>query len=448
MTVAAEQDCGSGDGDVCDRKKKWCFPKPKPRLWVHIFLYPRHEDFDLVPTLIGRNGSGTKPIYEKTHCKVRIRGIGSKHYETHECTREAQVPLQVAVTSDKNSIDMFRLAVDMLVDELNVLSELYKRFCLQRSLPQPRDNEPLFAFGEACHDADVVLRDLIIKFPHPAGPKKKKASWPSCFGNGAGNGAGNAGSPTDAPKPCPTPQPEGDGLCLKTPSRFGAPFERTAGSVIVPSSRTYEHANAGLFMNPPVVYHNVLGDYYSGYDYDDDCSYDRYLAWRANVRAMQVGAAPWNPLGTVYNYNYDQWGYITEQHDTIPDPWAPSATAVMPVSTERAENMILETDPSRSSRSDHGHLEPVVDVEFAQTSETDESGTRSSATLPLPLCYVAQGYTANSSTELTVHEGEAVYVHKATVAGWRLVARVHVGDVSDPETVGWIPNWAVVDCHR
>ena len=403
------------------------FPRPKPRLWVHILLFQRHEDFDLVPILIGRNGSGTKPVFEATHCKVRIRGIGSKHYETHECTREAQVPLQVAVTSDKKSIDLFRLAVDMLVDELNVLSDLYKRFCLQRSLPEPGANEPLFAFGEACHGADVILRDLIMKYPHPAGPKKQKvtASGGFCRSIVYVPGVGAAGSSTDAGNRYHSPQPE---------SCIVSPFGRSTGSAGAPPFGIYEHPDAGRFVNPPVVDHNVFGDCHGGYDYDDACSFDSYLAWRANMRAMQACESPWNQLCTVcYYYNHDQSGHVVEQHETIPDPWVSPATAALPVSTVPAEDLILDIDRSRSSHSDNGHLEPVVDAEFAQT---------------LPLCYVAQGYNANSSTELTVHEGEAVYVHKAIVSGWRLVARVQADDVHDQETVGWIPNWAVVDCHR
>ena len=54
-----------------------------PRLWCHIFLNKRHDDFDLVPILIGRGGKNTQEISDLTQSKVRARGRGSGHKEVH-----------------------------------------------------------------------------------------------------------------------------------------------------------------------------------------------------------------------------------------------------------------------------------------------------------------------------------------------------------------------------
>ena len=62
-----------------------------PRLWIHIFLHKLHREFDLVPMLIGRDGSNVKAIYMRTDAKVRIRGRGSGHLEvTHKNGRQSE----------------------------------------------------------------------------------------------------------------------------------------------------------------------------------------------------------------------------------------------------------------------------------------------------------------------------------------------------------------------
>jgi len=49
---------GSGSGNPDAR---WIWRRPAARFWVHIFLFKRHDDFDLVPMLIGKGG-GTHAV--------------------------------------------------------------------------------------------------------------------------------------------------------------------------------------------------------------------------------------------------------------------------------------------------------------------------------------------------------------------------------------------------
>ena len=85
--------------------------------WAHIFLFHQDYTFALVPWLIGTKGSNTRAIFEATQCKVRIRGRGSGHLEV-DGTREAPVPLMMAVTGPKQKPRRFVKAVHLAVELL------------------------------------------------------------------------------------------------------------------------------------------------------------------------------------------------------------------------------------------------------------------------------------------------------------------------------------------
>ncbi len=148
-------------------------PRRPPRLWVHIYLHKRHQDFDFVPMLIGKGGRNMRAIFTATSAKVRIRGRGSGHCELSQNgrPREAPVPLMLAITADMAGETSFLKAVDMAIEQLQIITTLYKQFCDQRSLPQPTRKEPCFSFCEIALFCRHMMHDLLKLYPHPGGPK-------------------------------------------------------------------------------------------------------------------------------------------------------------------------------------------------------------------------------------------------------------------------------------
>jgi hypothetical protein len=110
------------------------------RLWCHLFLNKRHPDFDLVPMLIGRSGCNMREIYQATNAKIRVRGRGSGHLEV-DGSKEAPVPLMVAVTSEGGYQVHFRTAVEMTISKLKEVQQLFVQFCQQRNLSESLTRE-------------------------------------------------------------------------------------------------------------------------------------------------------------------------------------------------------------------------------------------------------------------------------------------------------------------
>ena len=156
------------------KEGKWVWKRPPRRLWVHIFLFKHHADFDLVPVLIGRQGVHMSKIFTATGAKLRIRGRGSGHLEV-DGKKEAPVPLQVAVTVNKGEPSHFKKAVDMVVVQLLEVTEHYKQFCWLRCLPIQL---PIFCIGEVSNGADTLIREYIDEYPHPHGPRTLKKVTP------------------------------------------------------------------------------------------------------------------------------------------------------------------------------------------------------------------------------------------------------------------------------
>jgi hypothetical protein len=127
-----------------------------PRLWCHIFINKRHEEFDLVPRLIGHNGMHTKHIYNVTGAKVRVRGRGSGHKEVGGI-QEAPVPLMVAVTSDGTDASKFRDAVWLMTTKLDEVNAAFATFCNAKAINPAIAREQIWKYGEMSKDAELVL---------------------------------------------------------------------------------------------------------------------------------------------------------------------------------------------------------------------------------------------------------------------------------------------------
>ena len=126
-----------------------------PRLWCHLYLNKRHDDFRLVPILIGRGGKHTKAISDLTDTKVRIRGKGSHHAEV-DCS-EAPVPLQIAITTAADRPRDFVEAIKMMVNHMHMVDSVFSRYCDYWNLDPALQNIALWKFGEMSKDAEELL---------------------------------------------------------------------------------------------------------------------------------------------------------------------------------------------------------------------------------------------------------------------------------------------------
>lgn len=146
-----------GESSAPPRRRKPHDRQPG-RLWCHIFLHKGHPEFDLVPMLIGKGGCNMRDIYQKTHCKIRVRGRGSGHLEV-EGKKEAPVPLMVAVTANVTDSDGFKLAIQMTLARLKTVDDNFTMFCQGRGIQAP--NHRLFSIGELSKGAENVLGDAL-----------------------------------------------------------------------------------------------------------------------------------------------------------------------------------------------------------------------------------------------------------------------------------------------
>jgi hypothetical protein len=84
----------------------------------------------------------------------------------------------IAVTSNKMDKEGFRRGIEMVIDRLKDISQHYNEFCRQRGLPQPTEQQPLFAFGEISRGSDALLEDLLKLHKHPEGARTSKRVTP------------------------------------------------------------------------------------------------------------------------------------------------------------------------------------------------------------------------------------------------------------------------------
>eukprot|EP00930_Biecheleria_cincta_P040608 TRINITY_DN27817_c0_g1_i1.p1 TRINITY_DN27817_c0_g1~~TRINITY_DN27817_c0_g1_i1.p1 ORF type:complete len:310 (-),score=51.24 TRINITY_DN27817_c0_g1_i1:204-1133(-) len=101
----------------------------KNRRCCSIFLRMTAAGFDMVPMIIGKQGSNTRSIAEATGCKVRVRGKGSGHRE-YSTGREAPVPLMMMITSE-NGNEAFYEAMSRSIDLLSDVEKRYLKHCQQ-----------------------------------------------------------------------------------------------------------------------------------------------------------------------------------------------------------------------------------------------------------------------------------------------------------------------------
>eukprot|EP00931_Biecheleriopsis_adriatica_P058057 TRINITY_DN34490_c0_g1_i1.p1 TRINITY_DN34490_c0_g1~~TRINITY_DN34490_c0_g1_i1.p1 ORF type:complete len:536 (+),score=94.55 TRINITY_DN34490_c0_g1_i1:106-1713(+) len=144
-----ERRCASGRGSG----RRRAAPAAKSRLFCYLYLHMSDNGFQLVPTVIGRNGCNTRQIYEATGCKVRVRGKGSGHKES-STGKEAPTPLMMAITSESFNTEGFYSAVRESIDLLRCIEEKYATHCAERGLPAIT---PGFTLGSTCQDTHGEL---------------------------------------------------------------------------------------------------------------------------------------------------------------------------------------------------------------------------------------------------------------------------------------------------
>ncbi|CAE8582558.1 unnamed protein product [Polarella glacialis] len=92
----------------------------------------RDSDFDLVPRLIGRQVHHTHHIAAVSGGKVRIRGRGSQHMECSSGTQEADVPLQISLST--KSPEGFELGKKELEALLQDIGSHFTRYCRRKGI--------------------------------------------------------------------------------------------------------------------------------------------------------------------------------------------------------------------------------------------------------------------------------------------------------------------------
>lgn len=91
-------------------------------------------DFELVPKLIGRNGTNMKKIAQRCNGKLRIRGRGSGYCEGPE-RREVDLPLQLALSCP--SAEDLSLGKQLVLGLLDQLASLYAQYCHLAKIEPP-----------------------------------------------------------------------------------------------------------------------------------------------------------------------------------------------------------------------------------------------------------------------------------------------------------------------
>ena len=161
----------SSQGPMPQDSGKPHFVRKPHRHWVNIFLI-KYGDWDLVPALIGKNGKNLSDIFVATNAKARVRGRGSGHLEFNrkgnsKNPKEAPVPLQLSISTDKTDPENFKTAVDMAVRQLIILTAKWKVFCESNGM-WGLINEPIFAFAEVAHATAPLIANHVQAFPRQA----------------------------------------------------------------------------------------------------------------------------------------------------------------------------------------------------------------------------------------------------------------------------------------
>lgn len=127
--------------------------------------------FELNKKIIGHGGSYTRGIFDATGAKIRLRGRGSKHIEG---SREAPVPLMLAVTTDQGKEQSFRKAFVMATELLQKVERQFNSFCA-KAQSESSDTEARFWVGELCAEGWTILGralDGVEVMPSTSGNRK------------------------------------------------------------------------------------------------------------------------------------------------------------------------------------------------------------------------------------------------------------------------------------
>ena len=403
---SGDEDGTDDPGDPNQKDEKWKWRRPAARLWLHIYLHLRHMDFDLVPMLIGRKGIGTRAIAMATDSKLRVRGRGSKHLEV-EGKKEAPVPLMIAITANKADCLQFRKGVDLLVHRLLQLSDHYKCFCAMRDLPIPTEREPLFSFGEFAISAEAILVDLLRRYPHPGGPKMVK------FTPTPGGMFPNVIVPDDG---CPGSSTDVRGV------------RRPAQHVCPPSHRCQVKTTpAPVPSGAADIYSLPMFD-----DYYDAQTFVAYSAWQLHMRSQQTIETAWNSSDSYYYYGHESFA-----GDIVGQPFA-GITPENP--TVNAADPWREWGPNKNSEVHQGDCgdQSHADRDAQKAMETLET---KEIAVARHLSFIKQNYDAITDRELTVKEGDAVYIGDKDATGWTHVELAYIGNRT--KLRGWIPGWSL-----
>ncbi|CAK9045001.1 unnamed protein product [Durusdinium trenchii] len=96
------------------------------------FDLEQHEDFELVPRIIGRNGCNVRWIASST-CKVRVRGRGSGHLELENGQyKEADAPLQISLSCASSK--ELESTVEKVLKLMQVIESHFVRYCHSKGL--------------------------------------------------------------------------------------------------------------------------------------------------------------------------------------------------------------------------------------------------------------------------------------------------------------------------
>jgi hypothetical protein len=285
--------------------------KGEPRHWAHIFLFPRHPQFEFVPMMIGRKGVNVKGIFKKTDAKLRIRGKGSNYLEGPD-NQEAKVPLMVAVTTAQQNAEGFYEAIELTIKLLEEIEGNYRKFCWERLLPIPPQHERMFCLGESAEISKKVLNDLAVLYPHPAGPRPIKKVTPG----------GNSAEKEDDPP----------SYLQDTPKHSTASSSRRSPKHVPPPDRRASEQCINY------------DETWSGYRLNEYTGYDGFQDWLPHMQGLDNAAHYEHWLQQVHSFgDYDGSPQVPWQEELSPT-FATEAAVVLTNGVLEDERVAAEED--------------------------------------------------------------------------------------------------------
>ena len=127
------------------------------RLWCHLFLNMNevmdHDNFHLASKVT----SQLDHISEQAGITIKLRGKGSGNKEG-ERNKEAIIPLLVSIISDENVAEKFEPAVNLVIQQLQKVEELFRQYCdEERKLGKDIVRTSVWEIREMSKDAATAL---------------------------------------------------------------------------------------------------------------------------------------------------------------------------------------------------------------------------------------------------------------------------------------------------